>query len=107
MAKYRMRALDGRLVRTGSKSEAQAIRHFTGEGWQVFKRGWPDFLVVKGGVVRLIEVKGKSKYHLKPQQASIASQLRALGVIVEMWAPDTAPASLPEPPPAVALEDVF
>jgi hypothetical protein len=87
MAKYRLKTIDGRLMRTGSRAEAQAIKHFTDEGWTLFKRGWPDMLIVKDNQFRFIEVKKKIDYQFKPDQKRIAEQLKRFGLEVEIWAP--------------------
>lgn len=51
------------------------------------KRGWPDFLAVKDGRVRMIEVKPHAARTLSPAQARVAEVLALLGVEVELWSP--------------------
>lgn len=64
-----------------------AIEELTSQGWEVHKKGWPDFLVVRDGVIRLIEVKPKRYRKLSKAQSGVAYILRSAGLNVEIWAP--------------------
>ena len=46
----------------------------------MMKRGWPDFIAVKGSEVRFIEVKRPPHPHLKPEQKRVAEILRRFGM---------------------------
>jgi Holliday junction resolvase len=67
--------------------EAECAKALEAEGWEVMKRGWPDFLAVKDGKVRMIEVKPRADRKLSPAQARVAEVLALLGVTVELWSP--------------------
>ncbi len=75
------------MLRTGNDAEKEAIETLTDQGWEVYKRGWPDLLAVRGDLVRLVEVKPSRASHLKKDQADIAAQLRKLGLEVEIFTP--------------------
>ena len=40
-----------------NKNEKRYYNKLTKEGWKVAHAGWPDFIVIKNGKVRLIELK--------------------------------------------------
>jgi hypothetical protein len=44
-----------------NKREAKVYEEYKKEGWEVFHKGWPDFLVYKSGNLRMIEVKREQK----------------------------------------------
>lgn len=77
-----------RRVRTSNQSELQILGFLESEGYSVYKRGWPDFIAVKGDEVRFIEVKPPQGYpHLKPDQKKVASILSKFGITVEIMTP--------------------
>lgn len=45
-------------------------RRFESTGWKVLNGGWPDFLCIKGGEVRLVEVKGPTDL-MRPSQVEL------------------------------------
>jgi len=71
-------------LRTGDVNEYAAMRQLIEEGYEVYKRGWPDFAAVKGDQIRFIEMKGPHG-HVKSHQAKIADILRRAGCSVEVW----------------------
>jgi len=71
--------------RTKNKHEIKVKAQLDAAGWQVLKRGWPDFLAIRGDEVRLIEVKSRDpNAHLKPDQLAMAHALLKAGVTVEL-----------------------
>lgn len=44
-------------VKTSNKWEKKVADQLRKDGWIVFKKGWPDFLAVRGNDIRFVEVK--------------------------------------------------
>jgi hypothetical protein len=78
-------------VRTSNDAEARCVEGLEAEGWTVMKKGWPDFLVVRDGVVRMIEVKPDASRTFSPAQRRVADALALLGIEVELWYPPESP----------------
>ncbi len=70
-------------VKTLNDAEIKVAQNLEAEGYRVLKRGWPDFLAVKNGKVRFIEVK-KQGQRLKKQQEEVKAILKLLGIEVEV-----------------------
>lgn len=67
-----------------NKNERRIYDELQREGYEVFHRGWPDFLVLKDGVARLIELKTPGD-KVSPCQAQLHDALRrGLGLNVEV-----------------------
>jgi hypothetical protein len=67
----------------------QAFREMAeAKGWDVTKRGWPDFLCRRNGELMAVEVKGP-RDGLSPQQYETISDLRRVGIPTFVWGPDT------------------
>jgi len=81
------------MLRIGNAAEAECARCLTEEGWTVYKRGWPNFLAVKAGQLRLIEVKACTLPRLKVRQSMIAKQFESKGLKVEIWTRPSSPLS--------------
>lgn len=64
--------------------EREAATKLEAEGWQVYGRGWPDFLCVKGDKLRFIEVKPGSHKPSKHQRVLFGLLKTHLGVTVEV-----------------------
>jgi hypothetical protein len=77
-------------VRTGNRVEFEVASELERLGYEVFRRGWPDFLAYKDGKVRFVEVKppnsSKREWHdLCGAQRRIAKILAdVFGVEVEV-----------------------
>lgn len=72
-------------LRTTNKSEIRVANELMAMGYEVVKNGWPDFVAIKEGEVRFIEVKPDGhKAGLKPRQQKMARILRRLGIKVEL-----------------------
>lgn len=69
-------------------AEKQLYRELTSQGWQVTKRGWPDFACFKGDNLALVEVKPRRSRHLKKEQYRLMAALAKLGVKCFRWSPD-------------------
>lgn len=74
-------------VRTSNDAEREVCMALEKDGWEVIKRGWPDFLAVRDGEIRFIEVKPDSRRKMKPQQKRVAKILARLGIEVEILTP--------------------
>lgn len=56
------------------------------EGWDVTKRGWPDFLCRRNGELMAVEVKGPHD-GLSAEQYEAISDLRRAGIPTFVWSP--------------------
>jgi len=61
----------------------------TAEGWEVTKRGWPDFTCFRDDELILVEVKTDKNHHLLRSQYRLMKALTERGVTCYRWAPDT------------------
>ncbi len=76
-------------IRTLNEPEILVAEHLIADGYRLLKRGWPDFLAVRGDDVRFIEVKPHAWRRLKPTQQDVANILyRRYGIVVEKLSPD-------------------
>lgn len=41
--------------------EVQVFNKYSKEGWEIYHRGFPDFIMFKDGMVKFVEVKRKQK----------------------------------------------
>lgn len=64
-------------------SERLIKRKYEGEGWQMFKIAWPDFIAYKGGKIKMIEAKCLGDRLSKQQRDSFAI-LQAMGFEIEI-----------------------
>ena len=77
------------MNRYGCYAEAVVGRTLEFEGWEILKRGWPDFLAMKDGKIRLIEVKKNCFQAPSRHQKKMAAILKKLtGLEVEVISPD-------------------
>lgn len=75
-----------RLARTSNRWEQQLRDKLEAQGYRVIKRGWPDFLAVRGDEVRFIEVKPPGNINgLSPMQREVAEVLARYGIEVELY----------------------
>jgi Holliday junction resolvase len=74
-------------ARTRNKAEIAVLIHLSRHGWTVVNRGWPNFLAIKDGQVRLIEVKRRRGARLTPNQQKVADILAVVGLKVEILSP--------------------
>ena len=56
-------------------------------GWLVSKRGWPDFICVKGARFMAVEVKAVRRRTLKREQLKVMELLAGKGVECFRWSP--------------------
>jgi hypothetical protein len=73
----------------GNPAEAAFFEELTADGWEVFKRGWPDFICVRNGKVLLVEVKPTPVEGLRHDQVFILQLLADAGLNVAVWNPKT------------------
>ena len=78
-------------IRTFNPTEIAVCTRLEAEGWEVIKKGWPDFLCRKDGTLRFIEVKSPRRddptipRRFRASQAMVASWLHsAYGIRVEI-----------------------
>lgn len=69
-------------------SERQFFQMMTDAGWQLTKKGWPDFACFKDGKLILIEVKPKRSHRLKSWQQKLMMQLVKHGIRCYRWSPN-------------------
>ncbi len=58
------------------------------EGWFVSKKGWPDFLCIRGDDIILVEVKPKRSHRLKKHQYLVMTALTKAGLKCYRWTPE-------------------
>lgn len=64
-------------------TEQEVFDELRADGWYVLRNGWPDFLAVRDGKVRFIEVKSAGN-SLRAEQRRLHRELRKLGIEVEI-----------------------
>lgn len=80
----------GKLPRNlKNPAERQLFQELTSQGWEVTKRGWPDFACFKGDNLALIEVKPNKSHRLKKSQQRLMTALANLGVKCFLWSPNS------------------
>lgn len=72
--------------RTTNDKEIVAFNKLTDDGFEVIKRGWPDFLAIdwKNKIVKFIEIK-PYKRGLKPAQRRVKEAFEMVGLKYELW----------------------
>ena len=84
MTRYRL----NNGLRTGSEAEYLVAQSLIERGYTVLKRGWPDFVAVRGKQIRFIEVKRDGAVRINKKQRPISDILEAaFGMKVEMLRP--------------------
>jgi hypothetical protein len=77
------------IKRVHNKAEAQLVKLGEEAGWDVNRRGWPDFWCVRGDRLIVVEVKPKKSDGLKSSQDRVMRRLAGHGVWVYRWNPET------------------
>lgn len=62
-------------------------KKFMGDGYRVFKNGWPDFLIFKDGKAKFVEVKGYGD-QLSNGQIGVLQILTDIGLSCFIWNPE-------------------
>lgn len=70
-----------------TKSEQQLADKMMAEGWEVYRKGYPDFLCRKDDTIIAIEVKPNTNINLEPHQITMMGLLKSLGVECYRWSP--------------------
>jgi len=78
-------------VRTSNEAEIRVAQEMESQGWTLYKRGWPDFIAVRGEEVRFLEVKPIRESPLSAHQRTVAAILARFGIKVERVAPPGPP----------------
>lgn len=72
--------------------EAAFVEFCKAKGWRCSKRGWPDYVVLRGSDsslgLALVEVKAHRGRRLKREQLLVLDLLSAYGVPCYRWSPD-------------------
>ena len=71
-----------------NRSEALLYDKLTKAGWDITRRGWPDFACFKDGKFVAVEVKTKSSHNLKTRQAQVMQALAKSVIECYRWSPD-------------------
>lgn len=75
-------------IRTRNAAEIRVAQDLEADGWKIYKRGWPDFLAVRGDEVRFVEVKPNRFSSPSRHQKAVAAVLREhYGIKVEVVFP--------------------
>ncbi len=69
-----------------SGTEARFVHRATKAGYQVIKKGWPDFVLIKEGRLFAVEVKQEHN-GLTPAQFEIMGLLSQAGIKCLVWKP--------------------
>ena len=83
--KLREPSYDRHYRNTAEEVFATAAR---AKGWDVTKRGYPDFICYRGGEIMLVEVKPDKRHRLKKEQTRFKSEIEKRGVKVYRWSPE-------------------
>ena len=77
------------IVRTPrNASELELYRLMTNGGFDVVRRGWPDFACFRDDELCLVEVKPDRDTHLKRSQYRLMKALVDRGIKCYRWSPD-------------------
>ena len=74
-----------RILSNGAEAAFQ--QEANARGWDITKRGWPDFFCWRDGEIALVEVKPKRGRRLKRSQRRVLEALAAYGVPCFQWTP--------------------
>ena len=68
-------------------AESQFEQKMIADGWEVTKRGWPDFICFRDGEIMCVEVKPARLHPLKTEQLRMLQLLSAAGIRCFKWSP--------------------
>jgi hypothetical protein len=71
-----------------SAAENEFFKRAKKLGWEVTKRGFPDFICRRGEEFMLVEVKPSKKYRLQGDQERFNEDMEKRGVDSRRWSPD-------------------
>lgn len=77
-----------RQRRGPNEAEAEFAAVAGENGWEVTKRGWPDFFCSRGGKIMAVEVKPNEGRALRSSQQHVMEALAAAGIDCYRWSPD-------------------
>ena len=78
--RYSNDPLQGIPFRTNNPAELQLYHLMTDDGFDIVKRGWPDFACFRDDELLLIEVKPNRYAHLKKSQYRLMKALVRRGI---------------------------
>lgn len=71
-----------------NKAESELFDLMKKEGWELTKKGWPDFACFRADEFILVEVKPKRSHALKQWQRRLMLELSKRDVLCYRWSPD-------------------
>ena len=71
-----------------NKAESEFYNYTKSKGWDLTKRGWPDFFCWKDDKIICVEVKNHRSRRLKKHQTFIMRELSKRGISCYRWSPD-------------------
>lgn len=71
-----------------NKDERECYERLVNDGWKVLRKGYPDFICVKGDRVMAVEVKPKRFHRLKRFQYMVMEILSSKGISCWKYTPD-------------------
>lgn len=84
--------LDARPRRPQNRAEGKVWDYLIEHGWNVSKRGWPDFFCWKdNGDILLVEVKQKNHHNLKLGQKRVFHALESRGIPIIKFCAENLP----------------
>jgi hypothetical protein len=76
------------IQKTHSDAERKFQQDALKAGWEIFRAGWPDYLIIKGKKYSFVEVKGRGDC-LNLKQKLMLNTLLGLGLKCYTWRPDS------------------
>lgn len=71
-----------------NNSEALCFDRLHKDGWEITKRGWPDFACFRGEEMAFVEVKPSKRARLTKMQFRIMMALIKRGITCFLWTPE-------------------
>ena len=75
-----------KLLQSNNKAEKEFAQKAMEKGWNVYKTGWPDYLIIKGNRIAFVEVKDK-RDPIRQNQKRILNALVNHGFNCYIWHP--------------------
>ena len=72
-----------------NKAERALFEEMQKGGWELTRRGFPDFACFRGNELIFVEVKPSRSYRLKNTQRRVMLALAERGIKCFRWSPDT------------------
>lgn len=72
-----------------NKAERLFFNMMKKDGWDVTRKGWPDYICFKDGELAIVEIKPKSTHRLKGRQQQVMEILSTYGIRCYRWSPNS------------------